>query len=113
MVRPNPVPFSGQPITDVATCAGSKNTWFYEHEIQETAGVAVTFTTETHRFDGAIASNRTGLNISVPARGSVKMNRRWCSSSPSGHTTQTTMTGTDANGNAVTLTGPDTTLMAR
>ena len=27
---PNPVPFSGQPITDIASCRDHQNTWFYE-----------------------------------------------------------------------------------
>ena len=36
------MPFSGQPITDVASCNGRANTWFYDQVLRETGGVAVT-----------------------------------------------------------------------
>jgi hypothetical protein len=41
-VSPNPVPFSGQAITDIASCATRPNTWFYDQVLRETGGVAVT-----------------------------------------------------------------------
>jgi hypothetical protein len=79
--------------------------------IRETAGVAVTINSETHRFDGAVVSNRNGMGMSVPANGTVTIRRRWCSATATEHTTQTTMTGTDASGNAVTLTSAETKLL--
>ena len=52
-ISPNPVPFSGQPITDIATCATRPNTWFYDQILKETGGVAVTVTRRVDTFDGA------------------------------------------------------------
>src|SRR5215510_8439216 len=56
-IRPNPVPFSGAPITDAASCSGSPNTWFYDQVFTETAGVAVHFTNRTDSFDGRVTNN--------------------------------------------------------
>ena len=55
-VSPNPVPFSGQAITDIASCATRPNTWFYDQVLRETAGVAVTITRRVDSFDGAAGS---------------------------------------------------------
>lgn len=35
-ISPNPVPFSGQAITDVASCRDRPNTWFYDQILKET-----------------------------------------------------------------------------
>ena len=43
-VNPNPVPFSGVPVTDEPGCAVLPNTWYYDQVFTETAGVEVTFT---------------------------------------------------------------------
>lgn len=111
-VTPEPVPFSGQPITDAAGCAGSANTWFYDEIIKETGGAAITFTEEVDMFDGRTVNNKTGLNISVPALGSTTFKRRWCSATAAAHTAQATFRGTDANGHAISVTGPVVRLMA-
>src|SRR5688572_5420932 len=37
-INPNPVPFSGSPITDAPSCAGYANTWFYDQVLTEFAG---------------------------------------------------------------------------
>jgi hypothetical protein len=104
-VRPNPVPFSGQPIPAVASCANLKNTWFYDQILQETGGVAVTFTSRIDKFDGRVVNSLSGLSLAVPASGSLTINSRWCSSQAVAHTAQTTFTGTDARGNAITVEG--------
>lgn len=111
-VNPNPVPFSGKPITDVAACEKRNNTWYYEQSLEETGGVAVTFHTQQDWFDGFLVNDLTGLKIVVPARGKVTTNPRWCSSTNSKHTAQSTFTGVDANGNAVSVKGPLVNLMA-
>ena len=51
-VNPDPVPFSGAPITDTPECANYVNTWFYQLVLQETAGNTVTFTQRIDNFDG-------------------------------------------------------------
>jgi hypothetical protein len=103
-VRPNPVPFSGAPITDAASCAGSPNTWFYDQIFTETNGVAVRFTNRTDSFDGRVTNNGA-TDIQIPAKGTFTLKSRWCSSASVSHTAATTFTGTDANGHPVTASG--------
>lgn len=111
-VNPNPVPFDGRPITDVAGCARRNNTWYYELTFTESGGAPVTFTSQIDAFDGFVVNNLTGIKISVPANGEVKLNPRWCSSTSSSHTAQHTFSGTDSNGNAVNLQTPVINLLA-
>jgi len=111
-IRPNPVPFSGTPITDVASCASSANTWFYEQVFTETAGVEVHFTARTDTFDGRV-TNSGAADITVPARGSITIRSRWCSVSPVSHTARSTFTGTDANGHSITASGGDVQLLSQ
>lgn len=110
--NPNPVPFSGKPITDVAACAKRNNTWYYENVLQETGGATVTFHSQQDWFDGFLVNDLTGLKISVPANQTISMNVRWCSSTNTKHTAQSTFNGVDANGNAVSVKGPMVNLMA-
>jgi hypothetical protein len=112
-VNPNPVPFSGAPITDAASCAGYENTWFYDQVLQEQGGGEVRFTSRVDMFDDKMANNLQGLSIVIPARGTQTIRTRWCSGAGTGHTAQTTFSGTDAQGNTVTVTGPVARLMAR
>jgi hypothetical protein len=111
-VNPNPVPFDGKPITDVAGCARRNNTWRYELTLKESGGAPVTFNAQIDAFDGFVVNNLTGIKISVPANGEVKLNPRWCSSTSSKHTSQHTFSGTDSNGNAINLQTPLINLMA-
>ena len=111
-IRPNPVPFSGTPITDVASCAGSANTWFYDQVFTETAGVAVRFTARTDIFDGRVTNNGPA-DINVPARGTTTIKSRWCSASSVSHTARSTFTGTDANGHPITASGGEVQLRSK
>jgi hypothetical protein len=111
-IRPNPVPFSGAPITDVASCAGSQNTWFYDQVFTETSGVAVRFTSRTDMFDGRVTNNGSA-DISVPAKGTTTIKSRWCSAAGVAHTARSTFTGTDANGHTVTASGGDVQLRSK
>ena len=110
-VYPNPVGFSGQPITDTKECSGYKNTWFYEQVLTETGGSEVTFKSRVDTFDGFVANNLTGLNIVVPANGTLSLQTRWCSVTAQEHTARSSFTGTDATGKLVTLTGPNVRLL--
>jgi hypothetical protein len=105
-VNPNPVPFSGKPITDVAGCANRNNTWYYELTLKESGGAPVTFTSQIDAFDGFVVNNLTGIKLTVPANGELKLNPRWCSSTSSRHTAQHTFSGTDSNGNSINLQTP-------
>ena len=111
-VSPNPVPFSGQPIPDIASCATRPNTWFYDQVLKETGGVAVTITRRVDTFDGA-AGSATNPNLRIAANGTTSIRTRWCSVSASAHTAQSTFSGTDANGNSWSVTGPLVRLSAK
>lgn len=111
-VNPNPVPFDGKPITDVAGCARRNNTWYYELTLKESSGAPVTFTTQIDAFDGFVVNNLTGVKIQVPANGEVKLNPRWCSSTSGKHTAQHTFSYIDSAGNAINVQSPLINLMA-
>jgi hypothetical protein len=111
-VNPNPVPFSGQPVTDAGPgCNNVKNTWFYDHVFTETGGSEVTFTNRTDTFDGFVVNELSGLKIVVQANGTLILHTRWCSGNPTDHTARSSFTGTDASGKIVTVTGPIARLM--
>ena len=111
-INPSPVPFSGQAITDVSSCANRPNTWFYDQVLRETGGVAVTVTERVDSFDGAVTS-RTNPGIRIGANGTTTIRTRWCSSLASAHTAQTSFSGTDANGRTWSVTGPTVRLLAK
>lgn len=111
-INPNPVPFSGQPVTDSPGCATLKNTWFYDQVFTEMSGAAVMFSSRVDFFDGFSVNNITGLNIQIPARGTATLKARWCSGNATTHTAQTTFTGVDGAGRPVTLTTPVIRLLA-
>jgi len=103
-INPNPVPYSTTPIAGCAATA--KSTWFYDQNLHETVGVAVTFTSRIDKFDGRVVNQPTGLKLVVPAKGSLGVPTKWCSSLAVSHTAQTTFIGTDAKGNAITVESP-------
>ena len=110
--NPNPVPFSGQPVTDAGPgCNNVKNTWFYDQVFTESGGSEVKFTNRTDTFDGFVVNELSGLNIVVQANGTLTLHTRWCSGNPTDHTARSSFTGTDATGKIVTVTGPNVKLM--
>ena len=109
-VNPNPVAHSGAAITDAAGCRNVPYTWFYDQIFRETNGVAVTFTNRIDLFDDRETNNIGNLSIVVPAGGTSQIRSRWCSSNRAAHSAQTRWTGTDANGNSITVLGPRVTL---
>ncbi len=111
-INPNPVPFSGTPVTDTPGCAGLKNTWYYDQIFEETAGAAVTLSSRVDFFDGFSVNNISGIAINVPARGKATIKARWCSGNAINHTAQSTFSGVDANGNAIVVNTPTIKLMA-
>ena len=104
-VNPNPVPFSGAPITDAPECKNYAFTWFYDTVLQEIAGNSVTFTSRVDTFDGTVANNITGLKIVLGPHDTVTLHTRWCSGASTSHTAQSMFGGVDASGNAVTASG--------
>ena len=110
-INPNPVPFSGVPVTDTPDCATKKNTWYYDQVFTEMSGNGVTFTNRVDFFDG-FAVNNFGINYNIPARASSTLKARWCSGNATAHTAQSTFNGVDSKGAAVSLTTPVIRLMA-
>jgi hypothetical protein len=96
------VPYSGERITDVSSCATVRNTWFYDQILTETGGSTLTFTRRVDVFDTMRVNDRGDLNLVVPAHGSVTLKTRWCSANNDEHFAESTFTGTDAAGNAIT-----------
>jgi hypothetical protein len=111
-VKPNPVPFSGQPITDAASCASSPNTWFYEQVITETGGAAVTLIERVDLFDGRQTS-KSNISMDVAAKGTMTIRSRWCSVSNAAHTAQTNFTARDASGRTFSQDGPVVNLLKK
>jgi hypothetical protein len=111
-VNPNPVPFSGAPITDAAECANFADTWFYDQVLQEFGGNTVTFTSRIDTFDGKTANNLTGLRMVIGPHASLTLHTRWCSGAGISHAAQSIFSGVDGNGNVVSVTGPVALLMA-
>jgi hypothetical protein len=111
-VNPDPVPFSGAAILDTGQCTDFTNTWFYDTVLQETAGVNVTFTSRIDLFDGKVANNLTGLNITLGPHDTVVLHTRWCSGASTAHSAQSIFGGVDGNGNLVSAQGQIAQLMA-
>ena len=111
-VSPNPVPFSGQPVT-FSACVGIPNTWFYNEVFTESGGILVT-------LNSAIATYANGRTqtitftapagnpyaYTVPANGTLSVSWPSCFPTMSGNTVQHTYSGTDFNNLPVTVTGP-------
>ena len=106
------IAFSGNPITDPPECAGVPNTWFFTTVLTETSGVAVSITSTVNSRDGSPQPAIAG-NIAIAARGSATLNRRFCFLQPTQHVLQSTFSGTDANGHAISVTAPVVILLAK
>jgi len=111
-VNPNPVPFSGVPVTDTPDCADLPNTWYYDQIFKEFGGNTVTFTSRVDEFDGFVVNNLTGLDITIPPLGSLTLRARWCSGNPTAHTALSTFSGVDSRGASVNVTTPTIHLLA-
>lgn len=105
-INPNPVPYSGVPVTDTPDCANLPHTWYYDQIFEETAGVGVTLTARVDSFDGFVVNDLSGLGITIQPGGKLSLHARWCSGNPIDHTALSTFTGTDDRGGAVSITTP-------
>jgi hypothetical protein len=105
-INPNPVPFSGAPVTDDPDCATKPNTWYYDQVFTESAGTAVTLTSRIDFFDGFTINNIQGIAIDIPAKGTTSLKARWCSGNKTNHTAQSTFSGVDSHGNPVVVNTP-------
>jgi len=102
------------PSTGFASCiaANRDNLWRWEVTITETAGVPVTLTRAIMRADGQVLQEDT-ISVAIPARGSVTRTPFQCWTQDSGHVAQVSYSGTDANGNPVSVTSGNIELLRR
>ena len=112
-VVPNPVPYSGDRISDVSACTSSQNTWFYDQILTETGGSTVTFTQRIDLFDNTRTNDRSDLSIVVPANGSITLRTRWCSATSEEHTAESRFSGRDAAGNEISVSSGVVRLMKK
>ena len=104
-IDPDPVPYSGRPITDVTSCRILAHTWFYTQVLHNNTGKRVTFTERENFFDGRFTS-KNGSTINLEPNGTVRIDTKWCSGYPTFHYAQTRYKGFDEDKNPVTLSGP-------
>jgi hypothetical protein len=114
VVNPNPVPFSGQPITDSAGCANVPNTWFYDQVLTNTGGNTINVSDRADFFNDREVSKRSALGIVLSPGASTTIKTRWCTSQSGTQTAQTNWGATDTTtGTVLTITGPRVTLRAK
>ena len=104
-IDPEPVMYSGAPITDVASCRDLPHTWFYDQYIHGETGVQVVFSERENFLDGRFTS-RNGQTITLGGNGTVILHTRWCSGYPKFHYAQTRFKGSDEYGEKVEISGP-------
>jgi hypothetical protein len=108
---PNPSPYAGATGT-TAICLAAANVWKFTTTFTETGGVAVTLTSVVTSLDGA-AQASVAINFAVPASGTLANSAEICFQTSTQHTLQHTFSGTDSQGRAITVTGPQLVFSAR
>ena len=111
-VDPEPVPYSGRPITDAAGCKILPHTWYYDQYIHAETGVPVTFTERENFLDGRFVSKSTA-SFTLAGNGTVILHTRWCSGYAKAHYAQSRFKGRDEYGEAITISGPWVRLLAQ
>jgi hypothetical protein len=101
---PEPVQYSGRPITDVTACRILPHTWFYKQIVSNNTGRRVVVTERENFFDGRFTSKSGGFTLEP--NGSITLETRWCSGYPTFHYAQTRFKARDEDGNPLTLSGP-------
>ena len=104
-IDPEPVPYSGQPITDVASCRDLKHTWFYDQTVHAETGIGITIQIRENFFDGRFV-NRNSDKIWIKGNGTAVLKVRWCSGYKVFHYTQTRFKFTDDEGGQFEVNGP-------
>ena len=108
-ISPNPVPWSGNLIPNCSL----PNTWTYTQILDNVGSVEITLSDRSDFFDGALATQKSGLGIVIPAGSKTTLTTRWCSANNFEHHTRTDFTGTDARNNRINYKGPEVTLSKR
>lgn len=110
-VKPEPVPYSGTPITDTRSCRDLKHTWFYEQVVYAETPVGITIQIRENFFDGRFV-NRSIDKIWMAGGTNVVLKTRWCSGYARFHYVQTRFSFTDDEGGEFKVSGPWVRLLA-
>lgn len=110
-VNPEPVPYSGAPITDTRSCRDLKHTWFYDQIVYAQTPVGITIQIRENFFDGRFV-NRNTEKIWMAGGSTVVLKTRWCSGYARFHYAQTRFRFTDDEGGEFTVDGPWVRLLA-
>jgi len=105
-ISPNPVPWSSNPIPNCSLA----NTWTYTQILDNVGGAEITLSDRSDFFDNALASQKSGLGIVIPAGSKTTLTTRWCSANDFEHHTRTDFTGSDARNNRINYKGQEVTL---
>lgn len=105
IVDPEPVPYSGQPITDSPSCRNLRHTWFYEQKVHGETGIGITIQIRENFFDGRFV-NRNSEKIWIRGNGTAVLKTRWCSGYKIFHYAQTRFKFTDDEGGQFEVNGP-------
>jgi len=108
-ISPNPVPWSSNPIPNCTLA----NTWTDTQILDNVGSAEITLSDRADYFDGALATQRSGLGIVIPPGSKTTLTTRWCSANSFEHHTRTDFTGTDARNNRINYKGPEVTLSKR
>jgi hypothetical protein len=103
-VNPEPVLYSGQPITDTPACRNLPHTWFYDVHLHGETGIRVNFSERDNFFEGRFVGRSGGFELAP--NGTVVLHVRWCSGYPKFHYTQHRFKGTDEYGEKVEISSP-------
>lgn len=100
-IDPEPVLYSGTPITDVVSCRTLPHTWFYDVILHGETGVRVNVSERENFFGGRFTSKSGGFELGP--NGTVVLHVRWCSGYPTFHYTQHRFKGTDEYGEKIEI----------
>ena len=100
-ISPNPVPWSGAAVSG----CNLANRWHYEQVLTNTGGTTVTVSDRVDFFNGTEVRRRGDLGIVLEPGAEARIATEWCSSNNIEHRAQTNFSGSDADGNPVTVAG--------
>ena len=104
-IDPEPVPYSGNPIPDIASCRILQHTWFYEQIVHNQTGISITFSERENFFDGRFTT-KVSQTLELPPNGTFHLFTKWCSGYRIFHYAQTRFRGKDENNNPIEISGP-------
>jgi len=109
-IDPEPVMHSGVPVP-VAACDNHPYTWYYSQVLVNDSALTITISSRENFFDGRYSSTNSQA-ISIPPKGTVMVDTRWCSGYAMPHYAQTRFKGRDQQGATFVISAPWARLLA-